>query len=127
MRTRVVILALAALAFGNRAFSDDHLVSRDETSARLVADGQARQADLAAVDDVLSSREAATAAASLHVDLRQVRSAAASLSDAELRDLMAREKALRSDPAAGLSRDVDQLLVIFLIVAIVILVIKAVD
>jgi len=127
MRKRVVILALAALACGNRAFSGDHLVSRDETAARLSAAVEARQADLAAVEGVLSSREAATAAASLHVDLRRVRSAAGSLSDAELRDLATRAEALRSDPAAGLSRDVDQLLVIFLIVAIVILVLKAVD
>jgi hypothetical protein len=127
MRTRVVILALAALACGNRAFSDDHLVSRDETSARLAAAADVRRADLAAVEDLLSSREAVTAAASLHADLRQVRSAAATLSDAELRDLATRAEALRSDPPAGLSRDVEQLLVVFLIVAIVILVIKAVD
>jgi hypothetical protein len=127
MRIRVVILALAALACGNRAFTGDHLVSPDETSARHAAAAEARQADLAAVEAVLSSRDAATAAASLRVDIRQLRSAAASLSDAELRDLAARVQALRSDPAAGLSRDVDQLLVIFLIVAIVILVLKAVD
>jgi hypothetical protein len=127
MRTRVVILALAALACGTRAFSDDHLVSRDETSARLAAAADSRRADLAAVEEVLSSRDAVTAAASLHVDIRQMQSAAASLSDAELRDLAARAEALRSDPPAGLSRDVEQLLIIFLIVAIVILVIKAVD
>jgi hypothetical protein len=127
MRTRVVMLALAALACGNGAFSDDHLVSRDEASARLSAAAESRQADLAAVEGALSSPAATRAAASLHVDLRDVRRAAASLSDAELRDVAARAEALRSDPAAGLSRDVEQLLIIFLIVAIVILVIKAVD
>ena len=55
MRTRVVMLALAALACGNRAFSDDHLVSRDEASARLSAAAESRQADLAAVEGALSS------------------------------------------------------------------------
>ena len=60
------------------------------------------------------------------VDLPTLKGAAASLSGDELRDLAARASALGTDPAAGLSRDVDQLLVVFLIVAIVILVIKAV-
>ena len=127
MRTRVVMLALTALACGSGAFSEDHLVSRVDAGARLSAAADARRADLAAVEGVLSSREAATAAASLHMDLKDVRRAAGTLSDAELRDLAARAAALRSDPAAGLSRDVEQLLIIFLIVAIVILVITAVD
>jgi hypothetical protein len=53
--------------------------------------------------------------------------ALATLSDAELRDLAVRARALEQDPAAGLSSDVNQLLIIFLIVAIVILVLQAVD
>jgi hypothetical protein len=51
----------------------------------------------------------------------------AALSDTELRDLAARAQALEQDPVAGLSSDVNQLLIIFLIVAIVILVLQAVD
>jgi hypothetical protein len=79
------------------------------------------------VESALSSPQAARAAATVGLDIHQVRSAAASLTDAELRDLAARASALEADPASGLSHDVDELLVIFLIVAIVILVIKAVD
>ena len=75
---------------------------------------------------MLSTAEARRASSALGVDIRQVQGAAAALTDRELRDLAVRASALDADPAAGLSRDVDQLLVVFLIVAIVILVIKAV-
>jgi len=73
----------------------------------------------------LSSPQAGAAANALGVDIVAVRAAAPSLSDSELRDLAARAAALDRDPAAGLSSDVNRLLIIFLIVAIVLLLIKA--
>jgi hypothetical protein len=61
-------------------------------------------------------------------DLDAVRRAAPLLSDAELRDLAARAAALQADPAAGVSNnDLRWALYIFIIVAIVILVLQAVD
>ena len=56
-----------------------------------------------------------------------MRAAAATLSDAELAELAARAAALQSDPIAALDSDIVMLLKIFLIVAIVILVLQAVD
>jgi len=120
------VLATAVVLGGGLASADDHLVSSDVAARHLREAAQARRSDLSAVETVLSTPEAGRAAASLGVDIRQVRSAASSLTDEELRDLAARAAELRQDPAAGLSRDVDQLLVVFLIVAIVILVLKAV-
>jgi len=61
-------------------------------------------------------------------NLEDLRGATAALSDADLRDLATRAAALQADPVAGVSdNDIRWLLYIFLIVAIVILVIKAVD
>jgi Flp pilus assembly protein TadB len=125
--TRLLLATALLTASGVFAFASDHLASPEAVQGRLSGTSSARAADLSRVEGALSSPQAARAAASFGVDVRQVRSAVATLSDAELRDLAERAAALDRDPRAGLSHDVDQLLVIFLIVAIVILVIKAID
>ena len=127
MRKGLSVLGAAVLLCGGGwGFAGDHLVSTDAAASQLRAAALARQADLGAVEKVLSTPEAKRASSALGVDIRQVKGAASTLTDRELRDLATRASALDADPAAGLSRDVDQLLVVFLIVAIVILVIKAV-
>lgn len=124
----VVVAVAMTLVAGERAFAGEHLVTTDAARARLAEAASARQSDLAVVDGVLSSPEAASAARTVGADLDAVRRAAPLLSDAELRDLAARAAALQADPAAGVSdHDLRWLLYIFLIVAIVILVIQAVD
>ena len=65
-------------------------------------------------------------ASSVGVDIAAVRATVPSLSDAELADLSARAAALEADPVAGLDHDIKLLLEIFLIVAIVILVLRAI-
>jgi hypothetical protein len=88
----------------------------------------ARQGDLALLDGVLSSPEAAAAAKAVGADLDEVRRATPTLTDDELRHLAARAAALQADPVAGVSdHDLRWLLYVFLLVAIVILVLKAVD
>lgn len=125
--TRLLMAAALLTASAAPALASDHLASPETVQGRLSGASSARAADLSRVEDALSSPQAARAAATLGLDVRHVRSAAATLGDAELRDLAARAAALDRDPRSGLSHDVDQLLVIFLIVAIVVLVIKAVD
>jgi hypothetical protein len=123
---RLAVLGFSSLLLGGAVLADDHLVPVETAGAKLRAEAAARQGDLASIDRVLSTAEAGRAASSLGVDLPTLKGAAASLSSDELRDLATRASALGTDPTAGLSHDVDQLLVVFLIVAIVILVIKAV-
>lgn len=125
--TRLLMATALLTTSAAVAFAGDHLASSETVQGRLLRASSARVADLSRVEGALSSPQAARAAVSLGLDVRRVRSAAATLSDAELRDLAGRAAALDRDPRSGLSHDVDQLLVIFLIVAIVILVIKAVD
>ena len=121
----VMTLALGA---ADRALAGEHLVTQAAAQARLLEAEAARQGDLAVVDRVLSSPRAAAAARTVGADLDAVRRAVPMLSDAELREVAARAAALDRDPVAGVSdNDIRWLLYIFLIVAIVILVIKAVD
>ena len=118
---------VALLLFAGTASAQDHLVTARAADERLQAAAVGRQADLRALDAVLATPQAARAIESLGQDPGRLRQGLPALSDDELRDLAVRAEALRADPAAGLSGDVNQLLIIFLIVAIVILVLKAVD
>jgi hypothetical protein len=93
----------------------------------LAAAADERRAELAAVDRALATPEAERAASSVGVDIAAVRAAVPALSDAELADVSQRAAALESDPVAGLDHDIKLLLEIFLIVAIVILVLRAID
>ena len=122
-RVAMGILACAAVP----ARAAEHLVATGEIEARLAAADQGRQADLAGLEHFLASPAAERGARALGQDSRAVSRSLQALSDAELRDLAARAQALEQDPVAGLSSDVNQLLIIFLIVAIVILVLQAVD
>lgn len=125
-RILAICMALTTLPLGAAA-AEDHVVPPQAVEARLAEAAGARARDLADVDHVLSSPEAASVAGAAGADVGRLKAAAATLTDEELRDLALRARALETDPTAGLSRDVDQLLVIFLIVGIVILLIKAVD
>jgi len=125
MRTSLALAAVALLA-GN-AFAQDHLLSRDAARDRLAAGTQDRRQALDTVDRALATPDAARAASSVGVDIAAVRAAVPALSDAELADISARAAALESDPVAGLDHDIKLLLEIFLIVAIVILVLRAID
>ena len=127
MRTSLAVAAaVSAILSAPPAFSQDHLLSRDTAQARLAATAAERQHALDAVDRVLATPEAARAAASVGVDIAAVRATVPALSDAELADISVRADALESDPVAGLDHDIKLLLEIFLIVAIVVIVLKAV-
>jgi hypothetical protein len=121
------VAALAALLAAAPAFAQDHLLTRETAQGRLAAAADERRAELAAVDRALATPEAERAASSVGVDIAAVRAAVPALSDAELADVSQRAAALESDPVAGLDHDIKLLLEIFLIVAIVILVLRAID
>jgi hypothetical protein len=121
-------VALVALVSADRVMAQEHVVTPEAAQARLAEAEAGRQHDLAVVGGALSTPEAAAAARAVGADLDEVRSAASLLSDSELRDLAARAAELQGDPVAGVSNsDLRWALYVFLIVAIVILVLKAVD
>jgi hypothetical protein len=122
----VLSLALASLLAG-QAMADDHVVSSAAAAQRLQEASAAREQGLATLDRALASPAAASAAAAVGADTSALRAALPTLSDAEIADLAARAAVLDTDPVAGLDDDIRTLLIIFLIVAIVILVLQAVD
>jgi hypothetical protein len=106
----------------------DHLVAPATVGERLSGAAGQRERDVIVVDRALSTPRAASAAAAIGVHVESVRAAVPSLSDAELRDLAARAQALSGDPVAGYQEAwVNDFLIVFLVVAIVVLVISAVD
>lgn len=127
MRVNTLVLVAALCCVTHAAGAQDHLVTGQTAEARLVQAAAVRAGDQALLGRILTSSDARQAATRLGVDIRDVRAAAWSLSDSEVRELAERARSLRVDPASGLSSDVNHLLVIFLIVAIVILVLQAVD
>jgi hypothetical protein len=130
MRKSLAVLAAALIAtsaLSSPVRAQEHVVAPAAAQARLADAAAQRVHQLAVVDAVLASPEAVAAAASLGQDAQRLRAAVPALGDRELRDLAARAEALQADPVAGLDNDIRQLLIIFLIVAIVILVLQAVD
>ncbi|HEY7413474.1 MAG TPA: hypothetical protein VII13_22225 [Vicinamibacteria bacterium] len=125
-RIGLAVFSLAVL-LGTSATADDHLVTLEAAQARLAAAEAERQGDLARVEAALGSPLAREAAAMVGADVATLRAALPGLTDHELRDLAARAALLETDPVAGLDQDIRLLLIIFLIVAIVILVLQAVD
>jgi hypothetical protein len=126
MRTIIAFPLLALLVAPGPVLSDDHLVASDDMASRLSAAAAAHDQDRAALDRLLASPSARSAAASLGTDAGRLRAGLAALTDSELSDLTARAAALGLDPAAGHSLDTNDVLTVFLVVAIVILVLGAV-
>jgi hypothetical protein len=124
---RAILAVAAVVLVVGPARAEDHIVAAGTAGERLAAAAASREHDLAAVQDVLATPAAAAAAARWGVDLRRVQDAVPTLGDEELADLAQRTSKLHADPAAGLDPDIHDLLIIFLVVAIVIVVIKAVD
>lgn len=130
MRRALFVLALAAgLTAAGDVLAQDHLAAPEAIRERLASAAEARVRDQQAVEAALARPEAAQAARLTGTDLGVLRSVVPTLGDAELADLAERARALEQDPVAGriMDDDIRLLLLIFLILAIVILVLKAVD
>jgi len=120
------LMAMTLLLGRSGAVSADHLVGPRTLSERMAAAASERDADLRAVDRVLSTPEAAVAAKALGARIDTVKNAVPTLSDRELRDLAQRASVLRTNPVSGhVDANVNDFLVIFLVVAIVVVVISA--
>ncbi|HWX23551.1 MAG TPA: hypothetical protein VN083_00850 [Vicinamibacteria bacterium] len=119
------VLALLVFGCACAGGAQDHLVEARAVPLRMAQSAAGRERDVAIVSQALDSEGAKRAASALGTSLPRLRAGLEQLSDADLTDLAVRASALREDPAAGLSREANEFLVIFLIVAIVILVLKA--
>ncbi|HET7294909.1 MAG TPA: hypothetical protein VFM88_20995 [Vicinamibacteria bacterium] len=127
MRTVSALLVLAAFLAPGTVLADTHLVSDGVIAARVAKAATTRQRDIGTLDRMLASPAAVEAAARLGVDAGRLRTSLAALDASEARDLAARAAALGLDPAAGEDWDTNDILTVFLVVAIVILVLDAVN
>jgi hypothetical protein len=129
MRKSLAVLAAAAAILSlpaGYAAAGDHIVTPAAVQSRLSDAAAQRAQNLAAVQDVLSTPLAEEAAASVGADLDRVRTAAATLSDAELSDLAARASVLQSDPVSGAMSRNTRLLVMGALILIVIILLLSV-
>jgi hypothetical protein len=118
-------LLIAVLMLPSDLLAQTHVVSPAELQAQVLAASQARQRNLQTVENFLSSPAAEKALSSSKLDPQQVKTALASLSDAELAQLAAQANTAQKDFAAGTLSDRDLLLLI-LGVAVLVLIIVAV-
>lgn len=103
-----------------------HVVTPADLHRELVNATQVRQSNLEKGTQLFSSEAARKALKSAHMDPERVRAAVSMLSDAELAQLASRADKLQSDFAAGQLSNRDLLLIVVGL-AIVILIIVAVD
>jgi hypothetical protein len=127
---RRILASLTAITFvlGSAGMAPaEHLVGTRVLGERLAVAEAQRNLDVRTVRHVLSSPRAAQVAVALGTRIDAVSDGVPSLSDRELRDLAQRASVLGTDPVSGhIDADVNDFLVIFLVVAIVVVVIAAV-
>jgi hypothetical protein len=125
LRAAIAIVLVGIFIVPTEALAQSHVVSPADLQRQAVAASQARQQNLEAVQNLLSTPVAEKAMKSAKIDARQVKTAVASLDDQELAQLAARANKAQADFAAGdlSTRDIT---LIILGIAVLILIIVAV-
>jgi hypothetical protein len=121
----IVLVGIFIVIVPTEALAQSHVVSPADLQKQAVAASQARQQNLEAVQNLLSTPVAEKAMKSAKIDARQVKTAVASLDDQELAQLAARANKAQADFSAGdlSTRDIT---LIILGIAVLILIIVAV-
>lgn len=123
--SRVLIACLLAtlFAFPPSLFADSHVVNPVDLQKDLLASSQARQRNVEAVRQFLSTPIAEKAMRSSHVDPQQVRAAVSTLDDQEVAQLAARANKAQADFAAGSLSDRDLIIIILAVAALVLIIV----
>ncbi|HEX6505677.1 MAG TPA: PA2779 family protein [Terriglobales bacterium] len=123
---RLVIACLMVSLFAlapQSMFAQTHVVSPTDLQQATVAATQSRQANMARLNDVLSSPVGQKALQEAHADATQVKTAISNLSDQDLAKLAARADKAQKDFAAGSISDHLLLLIVIAIVIVIIIII----
>lgn len=126
IRILVNCLLIVLFAVPPSLHAQTHVVKPADIHKELVSATQARQKNLEKAKQLFSSDDAQKALKSAGLDPAQVNTAVSTLSDAELAQLASRADKLQQDFAAGQLSNRD-LLVILVVLAVVILIIVAVQ
>lgn len=120
------VIAVALVAFflpPADLLAQGHVVTPADLQKEVVTASQARQHNLEAVQQFLSTPTAEKAMRSAQVDPRQVKTAVSTLSDQELARLAARADKAQADFAAGRIEERDLILIILAIVVLVLVIV----
>jgi uncharacterized membrane protein YdfJ with MMPL/SSD domain len=124
-----IVLSLVAAGLPTRAqapaqTSDKHVVSLDELNKDAAQPAETRQADEAAIRELLSTEAGQQALKQAKVEYKQVDKAIGQLNDADLAKIAERSRDAQKDFAAsGLS---SRLLIVIILIVILIIVLAAV-
>lgn len=116
-----VLFCLAGTPSRSQGQDKQHVVSLDELKQDVARPAEVRQANEAAVKNLLSSENGQKALKSASLDLQKVDKAVSQLSDADLAKLAERSREAQKDFAAGHLSDRDLLWIILIIVAVLII------
>jgi hypothetical protein len=114
------LLCLTGMPSGSQGQEKQHVVPLDELKKDAARPAEVRQADQAAVRNLLSSENGQKALKSASLDLEKVDKAVSQLSDEDLAKLAERSRQAQKDFAAGRLSDRDLLWIILIIVAVLI-------
>jgi len=116
-----VCFCLAGMPAHAQAQREQHVVSLSELNKDAAGPAQTREANEAAVRNLLSSDAGQRALKSANVDYQKVDKAVGQINDEELAKLAARSRRAQGDFAAGHLSDRDLLWIILIIVAVLII------
>jgi len=122
-RSVIAVVLVAFFVVPADLVAQSHVVTPADLQKNVVAASQARQRDLEAVQQFLSTPAAEKAMKSAQVDPKQVRTAVSTLNDQELARLAARADKAQADFAAGRVEERDLILIILAVVALVLIIV----
>jgi hypothetical protein len=122
---RVATASMLAVVFliPQDSIAQTHIVSPADLQNALTASTQARQKNLEAVREFVSSPMAEKALKSAHLNAKQVKDSVARLSDGELAQLSARTSKAQADFAAGRLSDRDLIIILVAIAALILIIV----
>jgi len=105
------------------AVAQSHVVSLADLQSATIASTQARQRNIEAIRQFVSSPVAEKALKSAHIDAQQVKDAVSRLNDQELAQLAARSSKAQADFAAGSLSDRDLIIILVCIAALILIIV----
>lgn len=104
-------------------FAQNHVVSPAELQSAAVASTQARQRNIDALQQFVSTPAAEKALQSAHLDAQRVKNAVSRLNDQELAQLASRATKANADFAAGTLSDRDLIIILVCIAALILIIV----
>jgi CHASE3 domain sensor protein len=123
VRVATACTLVIVFAIPQDALAQSHVVSLAELQSATVASTQARQQNIEAIRQFVSSPVAEKALKSAHIDAKQVKDAVSHLSDQELAQLAARANKAQADFAAGALSDRDLIIILVCIAALILIIV----